>query len=141
MADVDILGPSDRRRIRSLEEKAALLAEVDAEGGKVRLVARRHGISENLLYNWRSARKAAAVAAGAAEDVQFVPVGTVQGNASRGPALLAPPEPASAPEPPPADGKGGSIEITLPTGARVSVDAFVNEKALSRVLRAMKELA
>ena len=141
MADVDVLGPSDRRRIRSLEEKAALLAEVDAEGGKVRLVARRHGISESLLYNWRSARKAAAVAAGAPEDVQFVPVGTVQGNTSRGPALLAPPEPASAPEPPPADGKGGSIEITLPTGARVSVDAFVNEKALSRVLRAMKGLA
>jgi hypothetical protein len=26
----------------------------------------------------------------------------------------------------------------LPNGSRVSVDAFVNEKALSRVLRAMK---
>jgi hypothetical protein len=32
----------------------------------------------------------------------------------------------------------GAIEIVLPNGARVSVDAFVNEKALSRVLRAMK---
>ncbi len=40
MGDVDILAPSDRRRIRSAQEKAALLAEVDAEGGKVRLVAR-----------------------------------------------------------------------------------------------------
>jgi hypothetical protein len=29
----------------------------------------------------------------------------------------------------------------LPNVARVSVDAFVNEKALSRVLRAMKGLA
>ena len=141
MANVDILGPSDRWRIWCADEKAALLAEVDAEGGKVRLVARRRGVSESLLYSWRSARKAAAVAAGAAEDVQFVPVGTVQGNMSRGPALLAPPEPASAPEPPPAEGKGGSIEITLPNGTRVSVDAFVNEKALSRVLRAMKRLA
>ena len=100
MAEVDILGPSDRRRIWSAEEKAALLAEVDAEGGKVRLVARRHGVSESLLYNWRSARKAAAVAAGAAEDVQFVPVGVVAGKAPRGPALLAPPEPAPTPEPP-----------------------------------------
>jgi transposase len=69
LADVDILGPSDRRRIWSAEEKAALLAEVDAEGGKVRLVARRHRISESLLYNWRSARKAAAVAMGATETV------------------------------------------------------------------------
>jgi hypothetical protein len=32
----------------------------------------------------------------------------------------------------------GGIEITLAGGARVSVDAFVNERALSRVLRAMK---
>ena len=141
MAEVDILGPSDRRRIWGAQEKAALLAEVDAEGGKVRLVARRRGVSESLLYNWRSARKAAAVAAGAPADVQFVPIGVLGGKAPRGPALLAPPEPTPTPEPPAAEGKGGSIEITLPNGARVSVDAFVNEKALSRVLRAMRRLA
>jgi transposase len=141
LADVDILGRSERRRIWSAQEKAALLAEIDAEGGKVRLVARRHGISESLLYNWRSARKAAAVAAGAADDVKFVPVGVVAGKAPHRPVLLASPEPVSTPEPPSAEGKGGSIEITLPNGARVSVDAFVNEKALSRVLRAIKGLA
>ena len=139
--EVDILGPSERRRIWNAEEKAALLAEVDAEGGKVRLVARRRGVSESLLYNWRSARKAPSVAAGAPEDVQFVPIGVLGGKAPRGPALLVPPEPTLAPEPPPAEGKGESIEITLPNGARVSVDAFGNEKALSRVLRAMKGLA
>ena len=85
MAEVDILGPSDRRRIWSAEEKAALLTEVDAEGGKVRLVARRRGVSESLLYNWRSARKAAAVAAGAPEDVQFVSIGVLGGKAPSGP--------------------------------------------------------
>jgi transposase len=63
LAKVDILGPSERRRIWSAQEKAALLAEIDAEHGKARLVARRHGVSESLLYNWRSARNAAAVAA------------------------------------------------------------------------------
>jgi transposase len=141
LAEVDILGPSERRRIWGAQEKAALLAEVDAEGGKVRLVARRYGISESLLYNWRSARKAAAVAAGAADDVKFVAVGVVAGKAPHRPVLLASPEPVSTPEPPPAEGKGGLIEITLPNGARVSVDAFVNEKALARVLRAMKGLA
>ena len=34
----------------------------------------------------------------------------------------------------------GAIEITLPNGARVCVDAFVNETALARVLRAMRSL-
>ena len=32
----------------------------------------------------------------------------------------------------------GIIEVALPSGARVRVDAFVNEKALRRVLRAIK---
>lgn len=91
MTQVDILGPRERRRIWGAREKAALLAEIDAEGGKVRLVARRHGISESLLYNWRSARKAAAVAMGAAENVEFIAVGVVEGKPPRGPASLAPP--------------------------------------------------
>ena len=135
--EVDILGTSDRRRVWSSEDKAALLAEIDAEGGKVRLVARRHQISESLLYNWRSARKAAAVAMGAAEDVEFVPVGVVEGRRSNRSALLAAPDPEPLPQPPSAEGNVGLIEIVLPNGTRISVDASVNEKALSRVLRAM----
>ena len=30
-------------------------AEVEAEGGRVRMVAGRHRLLESLLYNWRSA--------------------------------------------------------------------------------------
>ncbi len=140
MADGDILGPRDRRRIWGAQEKAALLAEVDAEGGKVRLVARRHRVSESLLYNWRAARKAAAVAIGAPENGEFIPIGVVAGRPAREPALLAPPDTEPLAELPSEQGKAGTIEITLPNGARISVDASVNEKALSRVLRAIKDL-
>ena len=140
MTAVDILVPSERRRIWSAEEKAALLAEIDAEGGKVRLVARRHRISESVLYNWRSTRKAAAEAMGAAENVEFIPVGLIEGPAGC-PAMPTPPDPEPAQQPAAAACKSGSIEITLPNGTRVSVDAFVNEKALSRVLRAVKGVA
>jgi transposase len=141
LVEVDILGPSERRRIWSAQEKAALLAEIDAEGGKVRLVARRHRISESVLYNWRSARKAAAVAMGAPENVEFIPVGLIEGPASGRAAMPAPPDPEHAQQPATAEWKSGSIEIALPNGARVSVDAFVNEKALSRVLRAVRGVA
>jgi len=55
------------------------------------------------------------------------------------PALLAPPEAPSSPRR--AEARAGAIEIALPDGSHVSVDAFVNEKALSRVLRAMKGAA
>ena len=53
----------ERRRQWMPEEKAALMAEVEAEGGQVSVVAARHGISKSLLYNWRSAWKAAGLAA------------------------------------------------------------------------------
>ena len=87
MSDVDILGRVERRRVWTTQEKAALLAEIDAAGGKVRLVARRHRISESVLYNWRSALKAAGVAMGAPENVEFIPVGLIEGPASDGPAM------------------------------------------------------
>ena len=62
MSSVEIVSRIEPRRKWSAAEKAALLAEVDAEGGRVTLVARRHRISESLLYNWRAARKAAVAA-------------------------------------------------------------------------------
>jgi transposase len=73
----------------------------------------------------------------------FIPLGVLGGSSHRDAAMLAQPEPEQ-PEPVPprhmraSDGSVGGIEIVLPNGARVSVDAFVDEKALSRVLRAMK---
>jgi transposase len=141
LSDVDILGRIERRRVWTAQEKAALLAEIDAAGGKVRLVARRHRISESVLYNWRSARKAAAVATGAPGNVAFIPVGLIEGLGPDGPAMPAPPDPEPAQQPPAAMCKSGSIEMTLPNGTRISVDASVNEQALSRVLRAMKDAA
>jgi transposase-like protein len=58
-------------------QKSALLDEVESEGSKVALVARRHGMSESPLYNWRSAWKAAAAAVSASEPVDFVRLGTL----------------------------------------------------------------
>ncbi len=141
LADVEIIARVERRRKWTAKEKAALLAEVEAEGGNVMVVARRHRISGSVLYNWRAALKAAAVHAPAA--APFIPLGVFGGSSHRDIAMLAQPE-SEQPEPASprpirgSDGGAGGIEIVLPNGARVSVDAFVNEKALSRVLRAMK---
>jgi transposase len=143
LADVEILARVERRRKWTAQEKAALLAEVEAEGGKVTVVARRHRISESVLYNWRAAWKAAAAMMQAPVAPPFIPLGVLGGSILQETAMLAQPE-LEAPdlEPPrqmrASDSGAGMIEIALPNGARVSVDAFVNEKALSRVLRAMK---
>ena len=127
-----------RRRKWSVAQKSALLDEVESEGGKVALVARRHGISESLLYNWRSARKIAAAAVGVSEPVEFVRLGVVGEVSGERRPLLAPPE-LERSQPRQTSGAGaGTIEIALPNGVRICVDSLVNEKALSRVLRAMR---
>lgn len=135
MSEAEII---TRRRKWSPAQKAALLDEVESEGGKVAVVARRHGVSESLLYNWRSAWKAAACAVSASEPVDFVPLGIVsEGGGLRRP-KLGPPEPERSPPPQASEGGAGTIEIAMPNGVRICVDGLVNEKALSRVLRAMR---
>jgi len=141
LADVEIIARVERRRKWTAQEKAALLAEVEAEGGKVTVVARRHRISESVLYNWRAAWKAAASVMHPPVAAPFIPPGVFGGSGRRDTAMLAQPKP-EPPRPLRASDAGvGGIEIVLPNGARVSIDASVNEKALSRVLRAMKGAA
>jgi transposase len=119
------------------------MAEVDAEGGQVSVVAQRHGISKSLLYNWRSAWKAAGLAARAraVPPPEFVQLGVVADASGQGPMM---PITTGAVSP---RGAGlalmervGVIEIDLPDGVRVRVDSGVNEKALRRVLSAVRGL-
>ena len=56
-------------------------------------------------------------------------------------AMLRSPDAARMPPAAVSDARSGAIDIALPNGSRVSVDAFVNEQALARVLRAMKAAA
>jgi transposase len=103
-----------RRRKWSPEQKAALLTEVEAEGGRVSVVARRHGLSESLLYNWRSALKAAS---SMPEPVEFMPIGVLGRVNDEGPAMLAASDQASTPSGHRPD-RVGMIEIDLPTASR-----------------------
>jgi transposase len=110
-----------RRRKWSPAQKSALLDEVEAEGGKVAVVARRHGISESLLYNWRSAWKAAACAVSAPEPVDFVALGVVGEVNRENRPLLAPPQPERSQPRQASEAEPGTIEI----GCR-TVSAFVS---------------
>jgi transposase len=132
----------ERRRQWTPEEKAALVAEVEAEGGQVSVVARRHGISTSLLYNWRSAWKAAAAVQRAAlPAAEFVQLGVVADAQDHTPAM---PMTADATCPRgtalASAERAGVMEIDLPDGVRVRVDGGVDEKALRRVLSALRGL-
>ncbi|MFZ0889611.1 MAG: transposase, partial [Candidatus Binataceae bacterium] len=104
---------------------------------RVSVVARRHGLSESLLYNWRSAWKAVSPSSKPEPVVEFVPLGVIDRTSDGRPALLTPPEPSVS-----RNGRReqrvGKIEIELTTGVRVRIDPSISEKALSRVLRVLK---
>jgi transposase len=141
--DGEIVARIERRRQWTPGEKAALLAEIEAEGGQVSLVAQRHGVSKSLLYNWRSAWKAAALAGrgSAVGSAGFIQLGIVADPSREGSALRMACGPtcgrgarSALPE------RAGVMEIELPDGVRVRVDGSVDELALRRVLAAVRGL-
>lgn len=155
MSDIEIIR-TERRRRYSDAEKAALLAEVDRGGCTVADVARRHGLAESLLYNWRSHRRASASIA--SEPLQFISYGEVADAVVDAPPMARPPVAVPTPTPPGArrvrserpasddlmrphpGSRPGAIDIELGSGVRLSVDSYVNEKALARVLRALQDV-
>jgi len=148
---LEIIARTERRRKFSDAEKAAILAEADEEGVSVRQVAERHELAESLIYNWRSARRQAAAIA--SEALEFIPYGAIiTTEPVTAPAVLEPQKaqrPVSSPMPsapeelvrPHPGARPGEIGIDLPSGVRLSVDSYVNEKALARVLRTLRDIS
>lgn len=127
-------------------------------GASVAEVARRHAMNANLLFKWlrlagygRQVRERVngGVVVDMAKPLEFVPLGVFSRDDEAGAAVTLPavrtPTPAPAvvspahlPATPRLEERAGVIEVELAGGSRVRVDAFVNERALCRVLRAMK---
>jgi transposase len=158
----DAIGGKRSRRSWSAEEKQRIVAEAVVPGASVAAIARRHGVNANLVFTWRRAAQAISPAAGlsasarrlqrppslpANEPCEFIPIGVfgraddcqtaviagassteVTGTSSHG---TPPPRPSL-------DARPGVIEIDLADGARLRVDGLVNERALRRVLSALK---
>jgi transposase len=120
-----------RRRRWTKRQKRQLVAETLAPGASVSLIARRHDVNANLLFNWRrQARRGLlgdppAITAGG-ESLPLIPITVTADDAHGG---LAP------------DSRTGIIEIVLPSGERLRVDAGVDELALRRVLTTIRSLS
>ena len=55
---IELITGAERRRHRSDDEKAAIVAESMVPGAVIAEVARRHGLSPQQLYGWRSTFRA-----------------------------------------------------------------------------------
>jgi transposase len=107
----------------------------------VSVVARRHNFNSNVVFRWRKEYREGQLGENTA--AAFVPVRVVQ-DAPAAAALPAPETllPPAAPAPQPSRGAlAGLIEFDVPGGFVVRVDENVDDRALRRVLRAMRDLA
>jgi len=153
----------ERRRAYDAAFRARVVAASFLPGVRATELAERYGICKSLIYRWRrlDAPGAAAVAArpasaavraetpempAAAAMLEFVPIGVLERPRTEASV------PGSRPPPPRAVSQGGwqaapavagedqpgLIRIDLACGTRLRVDAFVNERALRRVLAVLR---
>jgi transposase len=134
---VEILG-RERRRTWTPEQKQTIVAESLGSELTPTEVARKYAISSGLLYSWRQQvlRGQGGVVTGAAPSfarVELAPgLQEPDGHEPSSPAV-------SAAARSPSSGGEGLIEIVLPNGTLVRVDAGVDGRALRRVLSALDD--
>jgi transposase len=141
---IEVITRGERRRAWGVEQKREIVIESLQRDARPADVARRHGINTGLLYTWRRQMLAGQLGEAPGLLPRFARVDTIATMASLELSESGPgspgrttkiAEPVSIPVTPTI---GGVIEITLPSGVRVRVDAQVDSRALRRVLVALE---
>lgn len=152
MSRIEVITGVERRRRYSDAERAAVLAKCDEPGSTIVGVGKMLGISPSLIHTWKRMRREAERIA--SEPMQFIPYGSVPEVPSPSALTTVTSAPvAGPPSPPPMvptlaeelvrpfpGARPGAIDIDLRNGIRLAVDSYVNEKALARVLRALRDV-
>jgi transposase len=122
---IEVITGAERRRRWSWEQKQAIVAESVAPRASPTAIARKYGLNTGQLYTWRRQllRLVPAVVA---------PAGFARVDVVEEPARSASPTPTVP------MARSGLIEVVLPGGASVRVDGCVDERALRRVLAALR---
>ena len=118
---IEVITGVERRRRWSLDQKRAIVLESQRPGVSVLAIARKHGIGTGQLYSWRRRLRG---------DGTSVAVGFAR--------VELPAVSAAAPAAPAAPA-AGLIEIALSDGTNIRVGQTVDERALRRVLRVLRD--
>jgi len=133
---VEVLTGVERRRSWTVEQKRAIVGESLGPDLTPTEVARKYRISTGQLYTWRQQLVSFQCAQVTRAVAQFAPVDLAPPASTLDPAPVALSAQASPSSPARA---AGLIEILLPGGVLLRVDAEVDVRALRRVLGALAE--
>ena len=135
---VEIITRGERRRSWSTEQKREIVAESVGTELTPAEVARKHAIGTGQLYTWRRQFLSMQSSLVTREAPQFAKVELMPASSipdAGGPAAS---EGQSAYSPPAAPRLDGLIEIVLPGGVLLRMDAHVDGRALRRILAALE---
>ena len=135
---VEVITRGERRRSWTADQKSQIVAESLGPELTPTEVARKHGISTGQLYTWRQQRLSVQTALVTRAAPRFAEVELAPAPPS---AKAADPKPLDAPSQFSASAPSrpeGLIEIVLPGGVVVRLDAHVDLGALRRVLDALE---
>jgi transposase len=121
---------AETRRVRSDEEKRAIVAEASKGYRNASAVARRHGIKPSLLFRWKKQFSVNPVPESTPAPTSFVPI------------ALALPSPISdvAAIAPSGRKQQSIIEIEVAGGRKVRVGVDIDTGALKRIIAALETL-
>jgi len=139
---IEVITRGERRRRWSIEEKREIVAESLGAGVRPSEVIHKHGITSGQLYAWRQQLTRRMDGVPARPSAGFARVDVVAGEREvPAPPVMEMPATASRAQAPVAAvatlRAKGLIEIVLPGGASVRVDAHVDDRALRCVLDAL----
>lgn len=129
---LEVFTGAGRRRTWSDEDKARVVAEIEASGDTVSAVARRHGLSPQQLFGWRRQVKEARAVVSGDDKLQFVPavidaaLSDTAGHLQRKTRRQHRDEPSA-----------GTIEVAI-DGVTVRIGAGAPADTIAAVLRALK---
>ena len=134
---IEVITRGERRRSWSVEQKREIAAESLQPGVSPITVARRYGLNSGQLYTWRRQLQDGQLGGPCQPPAQFARVAMLAGPAQPGSAAASLPNGAgSTSARTPMTRSGGAIEIALPGGVSVWVDAQVDSGILRRMLAA-----
>jgi transposase len=141
---IEVITRGERRRRWSIEEKREIVAESLGPGIRPSEVIHKYGITSGQLYAWRQQLTRRVDGQSARPPASFARVDVATGERAVQAASVteAPATPAAKPQaqvPAIAMPRAkGLIEIVLPGGTSVRVDAHVDDRALRCVLDALQ---
>ncbi len=125
------------RRQYPLQFKLQVVRQTLEPGASVSIVARQHNINSNVVFRWRKEYREGKL--GETTAAAFLPIQVL--NDAPLPALAPSEKPGTKQSAKPPQKKAGIMAITLPGGFTVRVDADIDDAALRRALRAVRDLA